>query len=412
MITTEGVLERDLVPSYLPIPEEGLKEVLRAWSGRGELLAAMAGVADDGVEVTRRWTVQDVRRRAHRVLFAKLEPLLLAWPDSERVWLEALPAEIDRALFTSPLPRSGIIWTETRRRHGWPPIAFSGRERSRVPDQLMAQTFAWTITRLGEIESDSTLMEPRAAERVSRQLATARRVFEGSAIAMAAPVLPDASDLRYLQREGSPWNVLARVAEQIRVADRSVEYLAREILFPDPELRPRLFHLAVLGVVLRSSADLGCTVTSMAPLSGPRSGPSYHIVDKIGRQWDLWFEAAGAWGHYGIDSPYGNLIRGIRGRASSLSPDIALILPGKRALLIECKYSSQPDYVGRRGLTQVMAYAAEFATSIETVTALVVAPEGVVHTTTWENMVVGAVGLTGPEDLVPIIAKELKLDAS
>ncbi len=59
----------------LSIPEAGLDEVLRAWSGQGQLWEALGVIVDDDlVEVS--WSAKDVRRRAHRVLFAELADVL------------------------------------------------------------------------------------------------------------------------------------------------------------------------------------------------------------------------------------------------------------------------------------------------------------------------------------------------
>jgi hypothetical protein len=45
------------------------------------------------------------------------------------------------------------------------------------------------------------------------------------------------------------------------------------------------------------------------------------------------------------------------------------------ALILECKYSENPDYVGGRGISQVMAYAVESVTALAPhVVSRVVAP--------------------------------------
>lgn len=383
--------------------------MLRAWSGRGELLAALAAVDEaDDFPARRQWSEVDIRRRAHRVLLARVQEHLFSWPATENDWLEALPADVDRERFTSRVPRSGVSWRDTRRKHGWPPVAFSGRSKSRVADELMARTFAWTVERLVEVLADAQILEHTAGDLIADRVAVARRVRERPPLSTAVSILPEAADLTSLSREGYPWNQLTSVAVELRAAERSLSFLAREVLFPDADLRPRLFHLSILGLVLRAARLAGADVTSLAPLSGPRTGPPYRVVDNAERAWDLWFEAAGAWSHYKTLSPYGRVILGLSGRASSLSPDIALILPGERALLVECKYSAVPDYVGRRGLSQVMAYATEYRTAlVPDVTAVVVAPEGVVATATSEGMVVGMIGLDGPSGISQRVAQAL-----
>src|SRR5690348_8898150 len=83
----------------LPLPEAGLGLVLSAWSGPGQLLEALAAIpSEDPIE--RLWSARDVRRRANRVLFADLLPLVERLPRTLRRWHDALPAEssVDRAL--------------------------------------------------------------------------------------------------------------------------------------------------------------------------------------------------------------------------------------------------------------------------------------------------------------------------
>lgn len=398
------------LPADLPIPDEGLDEVLRAWSGRGQLLAAIAVIDEsDDSQVQRNWSEVDVRRRANRVLFSRIHPHLLLWPAAENEWLEALPADVDRERFISRVPRSGVSWRDTRRRQGWPPVAFSGRSKSRVADELMARTFAWTVDRLVDVLVDAETLEPTAGSLVADRVRVARRVRERPPLSAAVSILPEAVDMRSLSGEGYPWNVLAKVAGELRAAERSLSFLAREVLFPDQDLRPRLFHLAVLGLVLQAARDAGAKIISLAPLSGPRAGPAYRVVDGTERSWDLWFEAGGAWAYYKKESPYSRAILGLSGRASSLSPDISLILPGQRALVVECKYSALADYVGRRGLSQVMAYATEYRTAlVPDVTAVVVAPDGVVETATSEITVAGKVGLDAPGGISRVVAQALR----
>lgn len=96
------------------IPWDGLAEVLRGWSGRGQLYEALATVEDDLTEV--QWQRRDIERRARRILFAQLESDIERWPTSAADWLHALPAESLRQRRIADAPHPGTDWIETRSR--------------------------------------------------------------------------------------------------------------------------------------------------------------------------------------------------------------------------------------------------------------------------------------------------------
>jgi hypothetical protein len=134
------------------------------------------------------------------------------------------------------------------------------------------------------------------------------------------------------------------------------------------------FHLAVLGTLLTAMRARGAKVLSIRPLARTTSGPAYRITAH-GSSWDLWFEAGAAWSHYSRQSPYLNATSVLKGRARPLSPDILLLRLDHAALILECKYSANPDYVGGRGITQVLAYAVENVTALAPhVVSRVIAP--------------------------------------
>ena len=115
------------------IPQDGLAEVLRGWSGRGQLYEALASIRDDHSEV--RWHRHDVEGRARRIMLTQLAPHLENWPQSAGDWLHALPAESLRQRRLTDTPRPGVDWVETRT-FGWPPEQFIVKDRSRVADQV------------------------------------------------------------------------------------------------------------------------------------------------------------------------------------------------------------------------------------------------------------------------------------
>ena len=390
----------------LPIPEDGLDEVLRSWSGRGELLDALAHQwepLDDPVGVA--WSRADLERRAALVLIHRVTPSLKQWPSRLADWIDVLPAATVRQREVSVAPRAGTSWRETRQRFGWPPTAFAGRSRSRVPDELLVTSLHWTLQATLATAALAASIESTATSQVAAELDAAERLLSVDVVAAASEVRPNRSDIEAMRREGFPWNKVAPVADELRRADESVDFLAREILMPVPGIRDRLFHLGVLGVVLRETQRHGIHWTSRSRIGSQTSGPVYRGTGADGEPWHLWFEAAGVWGYYKRRSPYMRASKHVPGGSKPLSPDILLLNKGGRALILECKYSDDGSYIGRRGIVQTMGYCAEALTEYAgDCTGLVVAPEGVVPESTLVPTAVGRIGVTTPGGLSPLIA--------
>jgi hypothetical protein len=378
------------------IPWEGLEEVLAAWSGQGQLYEALASVRDDDDIAWSRW---DVMRRAHRVLFAQLAPLVERWPISRAAWVEALPAQSVRSRRLAAGPQAGVDWVATRMR-GWPPEQFVVHDRDRVADQTMVRTLRWVVERLGAIRRDAVGVDPSLALTARRQVEIALSLLGTPPVADATSLRPESSEIDALGRSGPPWTVLAPVARVLRtVSTGGLEVLAFRHLIPDESLRWRLFHLGVLGVLLRSLRERGARVISLRPLSGSTSdGPNYHVAAE-GQTWDLWFEAAGIWSHYGIPSPYGQLAgRAFSRPTTPLAPDIVLISVGKAAYVIECKYGTR-DYIAHSGYQQVVTYAHELRQLAPRVSGLVVGPDPLIVRPALHHEAHRTIGLAGPRFL-------------
>lgn len=390
-----------------PVPDAGLHEVLRRWSGAGQVWEALASIqADDGDIAEVHWTARNIRRRAFRILLSLLEPHVVKWPSTAAVWLDALPAESVRTEILTTAPIAGTSWKESFRRSGrWVPPAFQARQHKRVADSLLLTTLRWTLEMLSDVWSDAKRVEASADAGFRRQLTAAHNLRSVHPVLSAEAIAPTASDVRAVRAEGYPWNVLAPVTDRLRVLTESLDDLAARLLMPSEELRPRLFHLAVLGTLLVALRETGFRVTSVRPLSASVRGPSYVAVDPQGRTWHIWFEAGGVWSFYKKSSPYIEATSQL-GVRQPLSPDIVLLLPGQQALILECKYSSDIEYVARRGVTQALAYAVEARTQLAQATrALIVIPDGVVSAATSVDTFIGSVGVTSPQWLAEETAK-------
>src|SRR5450759_2600085 len=166
----------NLAGHNLSIPEGGLNEVLRAWNGPGQLHAAVAAVEDEGFEW--HWTPLDVRRRAHRILFAEVEEFLERWPIRAHDWLHALPAESHRLREVAVAPVGRVSWPDTFRRFRWPPQQFVTKTRRRVADELLTTTLRWTVERVADIRLDAAAVAPKVDEHLAVQLDLASSLLD------------------------------------------------------------------------------------------------------------------------------------------------------------------------------------------------------------------------------------------
>lgn len=357
-----------------PIPEEDLVVVLSTWSGKG-LWDAMAACEDETVE--HRWSADDIRARAVLVLLQQFADKIERWPASSHTWLEALPAESVQRRETTTAPSGSTSWVETRL-SGWPPREFTGRTRHREADTLLVTTLRWTLEQLSVAEA---LVKRRVSTRsnwMPKKLAPALRLLEHEPVASAEPIEPSPADVNAFGSEGRPWSQLAPLTKAIRelLKGRDRE-LALHLLLPIEELRWRLFHLAVLGRVVRSLNSAGAKLVSLYPLSHQSRGPVYEAILPDGKTAHLWFEGGAAWRYYGKVSPYVAATAGLRKRARPLGPDLLLIVPMERALIVECKYSYDATTIGRGGYEQSLSYMAEMHGMLaQEVNAAVICPSG------------------------------------
>ncbi|MDF9870697.1 hypothetical protein OKW18_002835 [Streptomyces pratensis] len=387
---------------FPPIPSSGLTAVLASWVGRGSLFEALSVPTED--REVREWASSDVRLRANRILLTLLDPHLGGWPKRASEWLDYLPASKTHTRVIEQVPFSGVAWAESRRRFGWPPTAFIGKNAERGADMLAVQVLRWCADRLAHIWIDGEAVQQQLRLESMDQLLSVLKLLELEPLSSASPGVPTRADLIALKREGSPWGGVATVAQILMEADNSIDYLVYQVLMPDDQMRWRLFHLAILGVLLSSLREVGCQITSLRPLSPKSSGPNYEVVSPRGELYLLWFEASGVWSHFGKSSPFIEATRGIGHARRSNGADLLLLMPDRRALVLECKYSWNQDVVARDGYYQAMAYGAEVRSRLaDNVVSAAVGPESVVSVGSFSDLSIGRVGTIPPSGLSSLV---------
>lgn len=369
-----GPAEGDSRLSAPVLPRSGLDELLQGWIGDGELLRAVAASRTDD----HHWSERDIRQRGYRNALARVVEDLHRLPRSERDWASALPAASRSAAGISKSPSSGTRWSETARSHGWPPTAYATRHRSRTTDETALTVLAWLAQKLDEYRR-ACQNSPALLERIGPPICVMHRAV--ARLEDPNPVKPDRTDLRSLRSSGQPWSAVSRIAELVARVDDDPAFVAFDLLYPQPDLAPRLFHLNAFGVVLRSLRRAGFRCMWRSPIGGRRGGPRLQCADPHGLVFDLWFEAAGSRKHYTLgEGAYARSTRSISGAGGPIGADIALVSAARNAaLLLECKWSPDPSYVARDGFHQAAGYALDARDGLaERVWSFVVGPAEIV----------------------------------
>jgi hypothetical protein len=389
----------------LTIPRTGIAEVLGGWSGEGSIFADVAFVS--GPEALD-WTAGDIRKRARRVLLALIDPITEDWPATCSEWQEWLPSSSVSDQQVQRVPTGTVNWRETRRRYGWPPREFAGRVRRRVMDEVAVGTLAWLSAQLNQIVVDVRSQSTVSSDRVAERVAVISEAL--SPWTDIAPMCPDRLDLLSLASSGYPWTSVAAAADLVVKADHDPEFIAFELIEPDPDIGWRLFHLATYGMVIRALRNHRFYMSWRRPISGSRTGAQIEAIGPSGTSFDLWFEAASARNTYGLPrSAYYDAVESIPGAGGPIGVDVMLIERGKRALLLECKWSTNVAYVGRYGFHQSASYALDAVAGLaDQVWSFVVGPQEIVPTT---NVASGlhaqfgvVLGSTSPERIGDVVS--------
>lgn len=336
----------------LELPRDALEELFATWSGDGDLLGAVAS-SDQGEG----WSPAEIRRRANRVLLGLVEAELRTWPSTPDEWSDHLPPAVSARRVPMRAPVGSVRWAETVRRHGWPPSAYVGSVRSRSIDEVSVSTLAWLVSQLEQTLVDVRAGAPVLHDEVSPIVAAARAALDRSDL-QGHSVTPDRTVLRSLASSGAPWRSVSEVAATVQRARADLRFLAFELIEPDPAGRGALFHLCALGQVVRALRSSGFAVRWISSLNSRSGEPQAQATGRDGQTWDLWYEAGAAHRYYRLGGQlYGSAVRHVPGAGGSVGADIAIIQPGGRSLLLECKWSSKIEYVARSGFHQAASYA-------------------------------------------------------
>jgi hypothetical protein len=401
----------DLAPDER-IPRRGLATLCAMWQGAGELWSAVAAAAPD--ETTRIWTAEDVRRRALRILLPKIARQVSALPTDRRAWEEGLPAESRTTLRRGTVARGRVDWRRTAL-DGWPPSELVYRRRWRRPDTVLANALAWGVETalrlLDAAPSTLTALEQAATHR----LAVLATMSDHPALQDLEPQPLAGDDLKALHGSGYPWRDFEAIASSIiAIEEQGLDHLAMELLAPDADMGGKLFHLGVCGEIVHGLQQLGCVVESVRPIGGGQSTdrPAFRTVH-AGVEWELYFESAAVWRNANVRQPYLNAVSALRGTSQALSADLLLIdRQGRRALLLECKDSHDPTYVGRAGYHQATTYLVEAHGRLsDTTVSLTIGHAGAVRGISTEPLGGGLVGLAEANLVADIVSHFVRGEA-
>lgn len=398
--------------AQLSVPMDGIEFILSGWSGQGRVLSALASV-DDVEGIDRDWAESALRSRARRILLEHIRRDLAQWPKTANEWLPHLPISAHAEVSVSLAPRGRVDWRETSRRFGWPARSFVTRRRHREIADVTVSTLAWTVAYLETSLREITRYERADVIDEATQLAieAARSALNVCDVPESIP-RPDRHDVSALLTNGKPWSHVEPVTTKILRAETDLTWFATQLLAPDPDFRWRLFHLAIAGKILLVLRDMGAKVSWRSPMgTGASSGPNFIATGADDFIAHIWFEADGAHKHYsstGETSLYGEVSKPVEKRLAAIGTDLAIYLPGeRRALLLECKFSSYGSYVARDGYHQAAGYLLNHQNNWKSVWSYVVAPEETVvgrsHVPLDREGRRDYLGITSPSNLTEIV---------
>ena len=149
--------------------------------------------------------------------------------------------------------------------------AYAQRHRRRITDETALTALAWLSLRLDEYVH-SCESSPALLEQIEAPISVMHRAV--ARLEDPNPIEPDRSDLRSLRSSGQPWPVVSRIAELVARVDHDAAFVAFELLYPEPDLASRLFHLNAFGEVLRTLRGSGFRCTWRSPIGGARDRPA------------------------------------------------------------------------------------------------------------------------------------------
>ncbi len=363
--------------SDIVLPREGIREVTKIWSGDGNLieLLAMAYDNDDCIS----WSSEEIRQRSNRILLGKLQETILMLPSSLPQWEKYLPLDTYSDKRLESRLHGKILWSETRRRQDWPPQEYVVQIKRRNISTIAITALLWLAEQLSAIADSVSNMSPILTKRVRPHI-DALTELTGEYAWDSVPDEPDRFELHALRSSGQPWKSVSEAVSRIIASKRSPEVLAFELLEADTEMKPSLFHLTTFGYLISALRLRRFSIVSEAILHGSRNRPQIRAIHPNGETWELWYEARRMRSQYGVrPSAYKSAVEGINYSEKSFGYDVLLIRPEKRALILECKWSGKPEYVGRQGFHQASSYALDARNGLaKEVWSFVVGPEEIV----------------------------------
>lgn len=383
----------------------GLERVFSDWGGAGSLVTALASA--EAESSNRAWTPAEIRGRALRVFLAEHFHLVSGLPQTQREWLQCLPPVTIKQTQWSSEIRGRVNWRKTAVRN-WPPQEVYVERKNRGADTVLLSVIAWLGTSLKSVQEDDDLQPKDSVDSTILKAVTAildtTEAFEN-----ADNSSPTESEIVALRHLGGPWKTVSALALALLDFERhgGLHYASRLI---QPDIADRVFQLEVLGLCVDAlEACTGQTFVSLRPVGGGTGvGPVYASED-----WQVWWEASGIWDSISASNVRRELSRrafstvdGAQYGARFDRPDIVLVGPGRRILVVECKYplaTGDAGYIST-GLAQAYFYASQMIQNSDLVQAVSIGPSDIVTGLVVERLRGISVALGSERDVSELVS--------
>lgn len=346
------------------VPWRGVQALARFWTGTGSFIDWLVP-SDWDIELG--WSHEKIRARVAEMVLLHFERNRARHlPRHAGEWLDLIGQQLHRQLDRVDYPSAHTDWSATLSEFGrFPSPLYVERRPVASYDTPFTRLLKWTAREVRRAETVVFAEYGRQALKPDTRARLESPLELAEVLGAADQVRLSAYDVDVCRASGGSWRTLSDLAEELAALWSNDPVLQLKALAPIlPQFSHQLFELGTLGLTLDAISEAvskGSWITRN-PLAGGRTGEPCFELTLSGFHFEALFQTVPS-SSASPSSVYRQLAGALGG--GSLRPDIWLIFDHAAAgveLVVECKFSLDAGYV-ISGITQSLAYSAEFPLS-------------------------------------------------